>query len=348
VPDSKEFAAIYARLAQRCRALAGDVAGEVTLVFDKGNNSRENLALVAREQMHFVSSLVPGQHKDLLEVPLAAYREVHPTRWPGLLVYRTTKQVFGAERTVVVTFNPALWEGQLRGLNAQRAKLEAALRAVQSRLARWAQAPPPRGRRPTVARTEALLRRLLRAQQLGSFVRYTVTADDDGVVRLDYTWDEAALQAMIDRYFGKTLLFTDQHDWTDEAIVAAYRSQAKIEDAFKQMKDTHFVSWRPLFHWTDQKIRVHAAYCVFALLFAALLLREVRRAGFQVGLDSLLETLAGIKGVIDLPKHDGRARTQPVAIRLTRRPPDLERLFQILDLQRLHPETQPRPSGATS
>ncbi len=41
--------------------------------------------------------------------------------------------------------------------------------------------------------------------------------------------------------FGKTILFTDNEGWTDEQIVSAYRSQYHIEDAFKQMKNPHFL-----------------------------------------------------------------------------------------------------------
>lgn len=100
VPDSKEFAAITSRLAQRCRALAGLGAGEVTLVFDKGNNSQHNLALVAREGLHFVGSLVPSQHRDILAVPLTACREVNVQRWPGLLSHRVVPKVYQAERVV--------------------------------------------------------------------------------------------------------------------------------------------------------------------------------------------------------------------------------------------------------
>jgi hypothetical protein len=161
------------------------------------------------------------------------------------------------------------------------------------------------------------------------------------------------MQAMIERYFGKTLLFTDQAHWTDREILAAYRSQAKIEDAFKQMKDPHFVSWRPLLHWTDQKVRVHAAYCVFALLLSALLHREVRRADpdHTPAFDTLMESLAQIRGVVDLPRDGDRKRTMPVSIRVTRREPEQERLFQLLGLQRFHPEVakpaQPQPTGAT-
>ena len=346
VPDSNAFAAIYAGLAARCRALTDDVS-DVALVFDKGNNSKDNLALLAGQQMHFVGSLVPSQHKDVLAVPLASYREVSPQRWPGLLTYRATKTVFGSECAVVATFDPALWAGQMQGLNKQRQKIEAALQALQAKLARWASSPPPRGKRPTAQSVTSVIRRLVRGREPGPFLRHSSAVDDSGVLRLTYSWDDVALQAMIDRHFGKTLLFTDQTDWPDEAIVAAYRRQAKIEDAFRQMKDAHFVSWRPLLHWTDQEVRVHAGYCVAALLFSSLLLQEVRRAGTVVGLPGFLETLASIKGVIDLPRAAGRNASVPVAIRLSRREQDAERLFQLLDLQRFHPERPTRPTGTT-
>jgi len=36
----------------------------------------------------------------------------------------------------------------------------------------------------------------------------------------------------------------------------------KIEHAFGEMKNPHFLGWNPRLHWTDQKIRVHAFCCV--------------------------------------------------------------------------------------
>lgn len=93
VPDSKEFEQVHARLVARYRAVAGDDT-EVTLVFDKGNNSQANLERVARERLHFVSSLVPSQHKDVLAIPKVAYREVNAARWPGLLAHRVVRRVY--------------------------------------------------------------------------------------------------------------------------------------------------------------------------------------------------------------------------------------------------------------
>lgn len=75
------------------------------------------------------------------------------------------------------------------------------------------------------------------------------------------------------------------------------------------MKDPHFVTFSLMFHWTDSKIRVHAAYCVLALLLASLLHREARAVGFAGLLDALLETLADLKLMVDLPTPGRRERS---------------------------------------
>lgn len=146
-------------------------------------------------------------------------------------------------------------------------------------------------------------------------------------------WDDAAIAAFQEEHFGKTLLFTDHTDWSAPAIVAAYRGQGSLENAFRQMKDPHFVTFRPVSHWTDQKIRVHAAYCVLALLLASLLHREARAAGITAGFDTVLETLADIKLVVDLPAPGRRER--PI-LRVTERTADQETLFQQFDLAAYH------------
>jgi hypothetical protein len=45
----------------RCRFLSQEVRK-----FDKGNNSQDNLKLVDQTRLHFIGSLVPTQHSDLL------------------------------------------------------------------------------------------------------------------------------------------------------------------------------------------------------------------------------------------------------------------------------------------
>ena len=117
----------------------------------------------------------------------------------------------------------------------------------------------------------------------------------------------------------------------------AYRSQYYIEDAFKQMKNPHFLGWSPMFHWTDSKIRVHAFYCVLALLLTSLLQRELAQKGEQLSINRILEELGGIREtLIVYPRRQGQRQAQTVTC-LTRRNPLQERLFSLLNLQQHAP-----------
>jgi hypothetical protein len=55
------------------------------------------------------------------------------------------------------------------------------------------------------------------------------------------------------------------------------------------MKDRGVGSWWPMFHWTDQKIRVHGFYCTVAVLLRSLPLRRVRQGGVDLSLKKLLQ-----------------------------------------------------------
>jgi transposase len=98
------------------------------------------------------------------------------------------------------------------------------------------------------------------------------------------------------------------------------------------MKNPHFVSRRPLHHWTDQKIRVYAFTCVLALLLSSLLRRRLVRKGIDLSIVKILAALSEIKEVA-LYYRGRRSRTQPV-IDLNEVTPEQERLMEILDLRR--------------
>ena len=76
-----------------------------------------------------------------------------------------------------------------------------------------------------------------------------------------------------------------------------YRSQSHVEAAFRNMKDPHYLTFRPTHHWTDQKLRVHALYCVIALMITSLLRRQLAKAGIPLSLARMIRTLADIREV---------------------------------------------------
>jgi len=72
------------------------------------------LAAAAQEEIHFVGSLVPTQHTELLALPRERMRQLDKTQLPGVWSYRTKKTVLRADRTVLVTFNRPLLRAQRR------------------------------------------------------------------------------------------------------------------------------------------------------------------------------------------------------------------------------------------
>jgi transposase len=335
VADSVEFRSVTEELAAHYQELA-QTCEHITLVFDKGNNSEEAFDTLSASPFHFVGSLVPSQHADLLAVPRRHFRALTNPRLEGGEVYRTEKKVFGRPHTVVVTFNQNLLDGQLQGLTANLNKARGKLRELQQQLRRWREGRVKGGKRPTLAGVQNQVRSICSAQHLKSILKAEIEEVRRGL-ELSFSTDQAALDRLCRVQLGKTILFTDNADWSDEEIVLAYRSQYHIEDAFKQMKNLHFLHWSPMHHWTDSKIRVHAFYCVLALTLSSVLQREVWHKGEQLSINRLLEELGGIQETLVIyPRRQGQ-RQNRTATCLTRMNPLQQRLFSLLDLQRYTP-----------
>jgi transposase len=95
-----------------------------------------------------------------------------------------------------------------------------------------------------------------------------------------------------------------------------YYSQSEVEADCRQMKDRLVVSFSPMFHWTEQKIRVHVFYCVLALMVARLMARETERAKIAMSVRVLLSHLSRIEETVLLYQGErGRPPGPPHAHR---------------------------------
>lgn len=336
--DSPEFASITDELVLRYRVLSEECE-HVTLILDKSNNAWANQAAIDESPYHFIGSLVPSQHPDLLAIPKERFRELHGDL-AGHRAYRTKKRVLGGERTIVVVYNEALYLGQVQGQATKRKKAAQALRTLSKRLADWRQGRSHKGQRPTLENTTKRVEEILAGEHLKEIIRWEL-AEADGLPALQFHVDEEAFYRLAHQRFGKTILFTDNHDWTDEQIILGYRGQFAVEHAIAHMKDPHFVAWHPMFHWTDTKIRVHAFYCVLALTLTSLLRRQVL-LGIERGqveltdtsLAAIVKTLRGIKETVHLYPPETRIKPKPA---LTRMSNAQRQLYELLDLKSVAP-----------
>jgi transposase len=332
--DSMTFAQVLQELTQRYQALARHCQS-ITLIFDKGNNSTSNQEILDNSSFHFVGSLVPTHYADLLVLPLKKYKRLKDARLKSTRALRLTRQVWGQERTLVMTFSPELQRKQIRGIQQHLSKKRRALEELQAKLRR-SQKPDAKGKGYT---RESLLKQaqqICSGQHIGKILHVAVT-QKRRQLKLTYRTDASAFARIKERQLGKRILFTDQKSWSNEQIVLAYRSQSQIEDAFADMKDPHFLSWEPMFHWTDSKIRVHAFYCVLALILGSLLQRRAAQNGLSLSLQALLKALNGIQEVTNVfppagkPGSPGRPYVKTT---LTEMDQTQKALFQLFALDR--------------
>src|SRR5262249_26016838 len=216
-PDSVTFSKVLPRLARRHRQLLAGVDQHLTLVFDKGNNSQDNLRRLARTPYHVIGSLVPSQHPDLLAIPLRRFRRLSD-QFGRTWVYRTTKEVFGRSWTIVVTRSPSLLRGQLRGIRQHLAKKLKALAELKEKLAK-SQAPGSRGQADTEASLAQHLQEITRGQYVRDILWATVQRRRGRLV-LDYGVDQAAFGQLRSEVLGKRIRFTDNAAWSEQQIVA--------------------------------------------------------------------------------------------------------------------------------
>jgi transposase len=336
-PDVTQFPRMLEELADRYRALAqgkaldpasAPAAGEVTVVFDAGQNSAGNFARLADLGLHYVGSLPPCDHPDLLAVPASRRRLVDPERFGGLTAYQTRTHALGACRRVILTHSPTFHQAQAAGFDQTLATAQRRLGELADTLARGR----TRRNRPAV---QAAIDQICKPRWVDRVLTTHLTGTTPATFRLAWSVNQTARQALEEEIFGKRILVTDHDHWPMAEVVAAYRWQAEAEAGFRQLKDPHVVSFSPMFHWTDHNIRVHLFYCVLALTIAHLMRRQAELAGLRLSVRELLAALAGIQEtVLTYPSTGGRPKTRRMITDITPTGSDLSKIF---DLDRYAP-----------
>ena len=325
--DSTVFRQVVGRIQRRLNDLDMDLEKH-TLVFDRGCNSKQNLALVSRLKLHYVGALTPSQHLDLIQDAEAHFIPV-TVGDKTLSLYRDKRVIWGAERTVVVFISEKLKAGQLRGIYQALKKRKRVLGKIQRSLAN------PRAKKRTREKLVATIDNLLQGQFMKDLLTYDLTELGDGRFSMTYRTNKEKLDQLEDN-LGFRILMTDRHAWSSEAVVAALHGQSTVEQAFKNIKNPYHLAVTPEFHWTDQKIRMHYFSCVLGYLLASLIWREARmKADFTGTLDTLLDTLNNIR-LTTVLEMSGKRGTPKATRQIEEMTADQSRVMDGLNLAQAH------------
>jgi hypothetical protein len=175
-PDVTQFSAVIDELVARFGRLAR-ATDALTVVYDAGCDSADGQADVQASPLHFVGSLRPSDHPDLLAIPARRFRVVDTTRFPGLTAVETRTMALGADRRVVITHSETFHLRQVRGFEQTLAKARRRLATLQARLARG------RTRRPRQA-VEAEITDILNPRWLSRVITWQLAGEEPASLRL--------------------------------------------------------------------------------------------------------------------------------------------------------------------
>jgi transposase len=276
----------------------------VVFVGDRGLLSEANLETLLSEELGFIVAhpLRENQHA----------REVIGSLSKQFDRKGEAEQFFEEQREgvrFVVAFSPAM----AKEVGASRKKrLAKADGWIKERLDKLA-VPGANGRRPTPQGTYDRIRDYLRDHGLLGFYEVTLA---DGEITVQKDRQTLAWENKID---GVLMVETTDRTLPAEEVIRRYKELAEIERGWRSLKSTLML--RPVYHWSEERIRAHVFVCVLALQVERWM--RLRLAPLGTSVSKCLASLQRIKtGEIEV---GGRKRILP-----SRPTPKQKKMLEVL------------------
>ncbi len=297
----------------------------VTLVLDKGSAALANTLELEQAGVGWISALPWSQ----APAELRSSQQLTPlsSQQPGVSAAAETMVVHGKEYRCVVKYSAPFAGEQLHRLTTTLSKAMQSMRRLARELATSGASLTERGLRNKIARW-------LAPQFVAELIGYELE-QRDGRWHLQFDFDHQALERLMAQRLGRTVLVTNRFDWTTEQVITAYSGQQHIEQVFRGLKDGDWLGWGPMYHWTDQKIRVHAFYCMLGISLLQFLRRQAEEAWPGLSTEELLDQLRQIQMYTLLYPPQGEKGPNRVATVLSKQSLTQQRLAQVLGLDQL-------------
>lgn len=264
--DSTHFKSMIPEFITRFKKLNRECE-EITIVFDKGNNSVPNIGDLRERNLNFIASLRPSSFKQLLDYPEAHFEEMQLKNEKMILACEVKDNVFGvSNQRVIITKDKESEKRSHYNLLERLDFITTELHELRAKLNWhvWKQRD----------RVENRVAKIL-DRKAGKCLAVKVEGKDDALsMKIELLGDVFA--KMISGY-GRSFLTSSRHDWSMKEVILAYHDQYEVEHDFREMKCVESIRTNPMRHWTDQKIMAHLFICVLALLMKVFLREYLRK-----------------------------------------------------------------------
>lgn len=319
INDATEFKDLINTLVKRV-SFFSKVCRKITLVFDKGNNSKRNIKKMSRRLGFFiVGSLKPSEFSELFNIPLEDFKGEYLTSTEKRVYFVSkTMNIYDSRKKVVVTYsNELAYKNRVRVDKALDKALNQ-LKNLQSRI-----------KNAKLSRDELLIKvhEISDKSYIKGLINYEVEQHLNGLL-LKFKENKEAYEKL-SRRFGKNLLFTDDFSLKAEEVIKVYSSKSIVEEQIKNLKDKHVISFTPMWCWTDKMIRVHAFSCVMALLFLRCMVKKAKDSGIKLSQDKIITQLKKIRLSLLRTSNSNKVHTKLTRLNSSQR--ELKNIFRLQD-----------------
>ena len=188
-----------------------DIKEKTTLIFDKGNCSKDNFEILDKSEFYYVTSTKLGEHPELTSVSnqdkkfIQCSEDLDHTK-----AFRTKKIIHGKERVVIVSYNTNLFECQWKTLQVDIEKAVTRLSELRQKLEDRENGLVKNGRAPTTASVRIQCKEMLSREYLKDIITYSISVSQKGLPKLDFTIDQENLKVISETYLGKNILMTNR------------------------------------------------------------------------------------------------------------------------------------------
>jgi transposase len=250
----------------------------VIFVGDRGMLSEENLEFLLSEKLGFIvchrlrrnneiKGFITRTHEGLTHDPQAKEQYLEDQR-DGV--------------KFVMAYDPKIASFLKKRRDEALTKADALIKDIRARLRRRRS----RGRSLTPEGAWVQVRDYLKARNLLRY--YCLRLDPDHGLSVTADTQTRQWENLID---GKLIVETTQIDMPPEEVIRRYKELQIVEQGFRCLKSS--LKLRPIYHWTERRIRAHVFICMLALQIERAM--TLRLHGLKISSQSALEKLRQIK-----------------------------------------------------
>jgi transposase len=275
----------------------------VILTFDKGNLSPAGFEIVDTMELGYICSDRPSTHKELLSTPPGEFTMHELPNGNEVGVKEFYEEKYGKKRRFIAVYNPNEADWNRENMEKKISKKVTEITTYFAKRTTFAPGEKRRGQADKwrkKAEVESKIKDMIGAEPYKSIITVSIDGPDTipivegGHLTVNVmVAQELKNEAMLEN--GKSFLMTNQEDLAAHEVVWAYRQQYLVEQAFKWLKGSEFLSVRPMFHRVDTSIRGHIFACYLGLVLLSLLVREIVQNGISMSIYQMIKNLKEIR-----------------------------------------------------